>query len=194
MRVFLARHGETEWNRLGLLQGQLESELTVLGQEQAMELASALSNRGITHIYSSALRRAQDTAHACHSQLQAPLVVAKALNERNFGELQGYRFADLERDPKYQKLWTEPLAFQPAGGESAQQSAARFQQFLLDLEQDNPAACCLLVSHGDIIRNYLSFYAWQQQDDCAPPLLCNGAWLALDFVDGQPLLVNGLID
>lgn len=191
MQVFLARHGETEWNRLGRLQGQLESELTDHGREQAVDLAKKLSSRGITRIYTSSLRRAQDTAAACGSLLQVPITINKALNERHFGELQGQRFEDLEQAPNYQKLWTQPLAFQPTGGESAQQSAARFQQCLLALEQQVPAETCLLISHGDIIRNYLSFYAWHEDDTSAPTLLKNGSWLELAFVDGQPAVVNG---
>ena len=65
-QVFLARHGQTEWNRLGRRQGQLDSPLTVLGKRQAQSLARAVTGLpGIDGVFSSPLGRAAVTAIWC---------------------------------------------------------------------------------------------------------------------------------
>ena len=180
MVFYLARHGETEWNRLGLLQGQYDSSLTELGKQQARVLACNLQQKGIEQIYTSSLNRAKDTAEICSQHLAKPVLPTEKLAERHFGRLQGMSFEELKQDPKYDTLWSESIAFQPEGGESAACSAKRFYQFLLSASNSNNLGNALIVSHGDIIRNFLNQYLDQHSNDKAP-LLTNGAWLAIKY-------------
>ena len=61
-RILLARHGETEWNRLGRWQGHADPPLNDTGRQQAETLAAQLDDDGIAAVYSSDLRRASETA------------------------------------------------------------------------------------------------------------------------------------
>ncbi len=64
MKIFLARHGETEWNRINRFQGISDISLNAKGRDQAEALASALKDETIDAIYSSPLTRARETAKA----------------------------------------------------------------------------------------------------------------------------------
>lgn len=180
MVFYLARHGETEWNRLGLLQGQFDSSLTELGKTQARSLADALKQKDIEQIYTSTLRRAKDTAEICSQFLFKPVSATEQLVERHFGDLQGMSFAELKQDPKYDTLWSESIAFKPDGGESAACSAKRFHKFLFNAARSESKGNTLIVSHGDIIRNFINHYLHIDGQQKAP-LLTNGDWLAVTY-------------
>ncbi|CAD6919676.1 unnamed protein product [Tilletia controversa] len=95
LRVLLVRHGETNENVAGIIQGQLDTDLNPHGRLQAEAVARALADEPIDEIYTSSLRRAVDTATAIHQAnraLQAqgvPLIQEARLKERYFGVLQG---------------------------------------------------------------------------------------------------------
>lgn len=180
MIFYLARHGETHWNRIGLLQGQLESDLTELGKEQAMMLAKTLSDKNINHIYSSSLSRARETAEICAQQFIKPVQVCDKLVERHFGILQGKSFEELKQDSKYDSLWTDSIVFEPEGGESAEASATRLLESLTNIAAKRIGDSVLCISHGDIIRNFLNRHL-DRVDDQNVPLLSNGQWMAVIF-------------
>lgn len=103
IRFYLCRHGQSEYNAMGLLQGHLESPLSPLGITQAQTLALKAKLWEIGHIVSSHLGRAQQTAHICaeflnkeihHSQRIEPQSTAD-LAERHLGDWQGKAFAQL---------------------------------------------------------------------------------------------------
>lgn len=91
--VYLARHGETEWNRARRRQGQLDSPLTTAGVAQAAENASLLDGRGIDVVFASPLGRATRTASIIAGVLDRPVVVVSDLAEIDHG-----RFAGLTND------------------------------------------------------------------------------------------------
>lgn len=180
MVFYLARHGETQWNRLGLLQGQLESELTELGREQAKTLALSLLDKDITHIFSSSLSRAKETAEICAELITQPVSTLEHLVERHFGHLQGMSFDELKKDPKYDSLWTDSIAFEPEGGESADASAKRLLNSLTEIAARDVGSQILCVSHGDIIRNFLNRHLHKSNGQSVP-LLSNGQWMAVSY-------------
>ena len=96
MKLVLTRHGETEENRAGILQGHMPSMLTERGREQAQKIAGRLKKEALDVIYSSDLARAADTAAEIHRyHAQVPLVITRELRERDMGKLQGVH----KRDP-----------------------------------------------------------------------------------------------
>lgn len=95
--VLIARHGQTEWNELGRRQGQLDSPLTRLGEQQARQLAVAVAQvPGIDGIFSSPLGRALRTASACGETLRLPVTVLDELAEVHHGSMAGLTAAELE--------------------------------------------------------------------------------------------------
>ena len=90
MRLIITRHGETEENKAGILQGQLPGVLSGLGKKQAEKLGERLSNEKIDLIISSDLARAHDTAKIIgkfHPDVE--IIPEKKLREKFLGSLQG---------------------------------------------------------------------------------------------------------
>ncbi len=94
--VLLARHGETEWNRRGIRQGQLDSALTVLGLAQAERLAVAVADQWVDAVFTSPLGRATATAEVCGARLGVPVTVIDELAEVHHGEMAGLTTAEIE--------------------------------------------------------------------------------------------------
>ena len=112
IRFYLCRHGQSEFNALGVLQGHLESPLSPLGITQAESLALKAKQWGVDHIVSSHLGRAQQTAHICaeflnkavlHLQLITPQSTAD-LAERHLGAWQGKAVAQLAEFHQFNTL------------------------------------------------------------------------------------------
>ncbi len=87
--IWIARHGQTEWNKEGRYQGQKNSDLTALGREQAALLGKFLQDKNIGKIYASPLGRAQETATIVDSVLQLGVETVPQLAEMNFGLFEG---------------------------------------------------------------------------------------------------------
>ena len=119
-RIFLARHGQSEFNAEGRISGQLDPPLTAKGRKQAQLLARALDDERISSIYTSDLVRARETAAPTALAHGLPIRLSAALREIDLGVLQG-RFRD-ERDPEAERLWraraSDPGTYRPPGGES----------------------------------------------------------------------------
>ncbi len=86
---YYLRHGETTSNRDKTIAGSLDVELTDFGREQARCAIDHLTGLGITAIYSSALRRARETAAIIDAALKVGVTPLPELNERDWGELEG---------------------------------------------------------------------------------------------------------
>ena len=93
--LHFVRHGETDWNREGRIQGVADVPLSALGREQAQELAASLATRPIGALYSSDLRRALETAKPLGERLGVRAHTAPALRERDFGVNEGRMAAEV---------------------------------------------------------------------------------------------------
>jgi broad specificity phosphatase PhoE len=88
-RILLARHGETEWNRLGRWQGHADPPLNDLGRRQAEILAEQLAGDTVSAVYSSDLRRARETARIVAERIGLPVTEDSALREIDVGSWSG---------------------------------------------------------------------------------------------------------
>ena len=160
-RLILIRHGESEWNRAGRIQGQINSPLTDLGINQAKAIRDYLS--GILlhqelEIYTSPLERAVMTAEIIAQGLNFPskkIIIEERLNDFNLGEISGTFGWDkvAEMFPKQAQLkLQDPMRFHPSGGESGAEFEARLRSLLTDLMDDGTTK--LMVSHG-IVNKFI---------------------------------------
>ncbi|WP_332649575.1 histidine phosphatase family protein [Lysinibacillus sp. 54212] len=147
--IYLVRHGETEWNKLGKLQGWLDSELTELGVQQARALQYTFQGMDIDTVYSSDLGRAISTARLI-VPAQEPVIDAR-LKEIFLGEWQGKELQYLERDPCYEQYVCSPQSFQPTTQETFQSVANRMHACLQSVAQKNEKNI-IMVSHGIAIH------------------------------------------
>jgi broad specificity phosphatase PhoE len=136
--LLLVRHGETDWNAEGRLQGHTDTPLNDYGRRQAATLAEALAGDGIDAVYSSDLSRARETAEIVAARLGLPVVVEPGLREKNWGSWEG--LTPMERDA------TEYV------GESTEDHRDRTLRALREIAERHPDARVLVVTHGGSMR------------------------------------------
>lgn len=150
-RICVTRHGETDWNIAGVLQGRLDVPLNDRGREQARELALKFANAGFTQLYTSPLARSRETAEILAPLLGLPPPICHdGLQERNFGAIQGIPKAELaETNPA---LLREIVRRNPAcefeDGETLDECADRVLAAIADIGAREPGARILVITHG----------------------------------------------
>lgn len=181
MTVALIRHGQTDWNREGLLQGSSDIPLNEVGRQQAEDALMTLRSRPWDVVLSSPLRRARETASIIAEGLGVPLGPAYPdLVERDYGPLEGTSSAAaIERWPSREY----------PGAESLDSVARRGEEALGAIAGDYPDAATLVVCHGTIIRYTLARLAGRPV-----PGIDNGS---VSIVRGAPgswrvVTVNGI--
>jgi broad specificity phosphatase PhoE len=148
LTLLLVRHGQSEWNAAGLMQGQTAHvPLTPTGHAQADAAATELARLSPGALISSDLLRAVQTAEHCAARTGLPIVTSAALREQGYGELEGRPSRELWDVVD----WTDPHWAAP-GGESLAELHGRVAAFLEDLGAEPPADVVALVTHGDTIR------------------------------------------
>lgn len=150
-RLVLWRHGETDYNASGRMQGQLDSVLTEVGRNQARFAVPALARFAPDIVVASDLRRATDTALVFTEATGVPLRIDKRLRETNLGIWQGMTSTDVDEHwPGDRRAWQTDPAWSPPGGESRLEVAARAFEVVASLdEQSEPTA--VLCAHGGLI-------------------------------------------
>ncbi len=151
LRVYLVRHGETDWNIEGRLQGTTDIELNARGLAQANLLAERLAEEtGISAIYSSSLRRAYVTAETIGARLALKPIADVRLVERRLGEMEGLTSADIAaRYPEFHKTWHVGDKRVPFPGEEARDDfRARLVAFLDEVQARHAEGKIAIVTHG----------------------------------------------
>lgn len=150
-RLVLWRHGETDYNLAGRIQGHLNTELTEIGHEQAKCAAPLIAAFEPQVAVGSDLRRAAATAAAFTEVSGMAVPPDQRLRETHLGEWQGLSGAEVEHGwPGAMSIWRGDPEWAPPGGESRVQVAERALEVVeeLDAEQGGTA---LLCAHGGLI-------------------------------------------
>ena len=148
-RLIMVRHGETKLNRQGVLQGQSDTALNDVGQQQAQLVAKVLRNEPFDAIWSSPLTRAVQTATPINEYHKKPIEVVNALLERSFGDYEGKPVNTLIEDEKGNNsdLFTRPMP----NGESLEQLYVRSTLFANVIRQCSHDTL-LIVGHAGMFR------------------------------------------
>jgi 2,3-bisphosphoglycerate-dependent phosphoglycerate mutase len=147
LRIYLARHGQTDWNALRRLQGQTDTELNATGREQADLLRLRMQGVAIDAIYSSALRRSRDTAAIVAGGRTVRSLAA--LNEQHVGRFEGLTLGGAAPDEEAE--WTRRSKLEDDtldGGESRAQMHARVCSAVDQIRSEHRAGSVLIVAHG----------------------------------------------
>jgi broad specificity phosphatase PhoE len=154
MRLFLVRHGETEYNRRGLALGRDDVPLNERGVWQARRTGEALADEPLTAVYSSPLKRALATAEQVAAPHGLEVRVEERLIEMEIGEAEGLTFAEVrERHPGLLEAWTGPDGpSQPMpGGERLLDVDERAWGAVADLAAAHAGDTLALVAHNFVI-------------------------------------------
>ena len=160
MELLFVRHGQTDWNARGWIQGQTETSLNHTGRVQARQLAHTLLEQNIrpSRLYTSPQRRAMETARILADALELEPIPMEGLREISFGIWEGNSWKTI------QNRWPEEFAryqqnrfhISPPGGESYAQLLGRV---LPDLRRmvcgGGEGECCLAVAHSAVIKAVL---------------------------------------
>lgn len=150
MKIYVLRHGKTELNKQGILNGQIDEALAPEGIEQMKTIQIPST---VTHIYTSPMLRARQTAELVNDKLQVKLSIIDNLKEVNMGTLVGKAWRDIENGEELKvKHRSIQYDYHNIGGESAEDVKARIKAFLQELKKQHQNYEALIVTHGGIIR------------------------------------------
>jgi len=184
--IYLARHGETEWNLKRLLQGHTDSPLTRQGVRQAKSLAKSLRRVNFSSIYSSDSGRAYRTASFVALNQQLTVVATKLLRERYFGRYEGkpwrYFQTQLDRLLQSRQELVNPPDRNPLVDPSIESEDALTSRLILFLRQtslNHLNQNILIVSHGGSIRTILLHLGYITTDQLSSLLIDNTAYVVI---------------
>lgn len=147
MILYVVRHGETEKNKYGVIQGQTECDLSKRGIEMAKELIPVVRSLKIDVVISSPLKRAYDTASII-TEGKYPINIDDRMIERNWGLCEGASIDAVDTV----KCWNFFLNTGDNGIEKVQDLLKRVSEFLEDIKNRYSDKNVLVVSHSAILR------------------------------------------
>ncbi len=199
--IYIVRHGETEWNAKGLLQGQGDSLLTAAGIKQAENLAKKLKNILFDVILSSDLLRAKRTAEIIAQEKKIAVKTARALRERSFGRFEGKSIDEFREElqadfAQYEKLadeqkfkykfLTEPKIH------SDEELMQRFIPFLREVAVAYTGKKVLIVTHGGVMRSFLVRLGYGTSTELTWGTVQNSAYIKL-LSDGLDFFLKEVV-
>ena len=153
MKFYIIRHGQTNWNRKGKIQGKTDIELNEEGIEQAKETRKILEKYPIDIIVSSPLKRARKTAEIINEVKNVPIIFEKAIEERGFGYFEGKIRKEIHDEILDSEILDNySLNKEYKGVETIQSLCDRVWGLLDLLKTEYIDKNILLVTHGGVTR------------------------------------------
>ena len=196
--LFVFRHGETDWNREGRIQGHLDIPLNDRGRSQAQALIRTVSRLQIDSVLSSDLSRAHESARIVADALKTPVLKDSRLREIHLGKLQGMSKGEIIA--QYGDRFSHQLRHTPLsdadigelGAESLQDILKRSAEAIDHHLQETQSRRLLIVTHGGVLRRWIQSAI---HDKSYPPPIPNCVIFPLQYekqewhwVDTLPLL------
>lgn len=153
--IYIARHGETDWNFEHKIQGQTDVPLNSIGEIQARELGKQFQSIHFDRVFSSDLLRAKRTAEIALLAREVAVETTEALRERRFGGLEGKPTSVFRELDEYVEKLTEAERIShrfTEGYESDEDLLARVLPFLREVAVAFPNKNILVISHGGVMR------------------------------------------
>ena len=171
MRVLLIRHGQTDWNKQGLLQGTKNIPLNETGLAQAEMARESLLNEKIDVCYCSPLIRTRQTAEVILKDRDIPVSYDERIVERRFGVAEG-RFV---KDINFDAMWISGRPPMFEGMETFEMLLERLSGFFDDIYSEHKDDTVLVVTHGGV--SICSGYYF-----CGPPKTDRGEYFCKNCV------------
>lgn len=162
MKIYMIRHGETNWNIARKLQGRSDIELNEEGRRLARVTSEALANVEFNRIYTSPLLRAKETAMIMKANREIPVIEEERIQEISFGIYEGFHCAEdhyTVPDPDFINFFKQPEKYiAPEGAETIEALCKRTTDFLQELVHTTAYQndTILVSTHGAALRGLLS--------------------------------------
>lgn len=181
MKLYITRHGETEWNTLKKMQGWQNSNLTEQGIANAIKLGDRLKDVDFSNIYSSPLGRAMDTANYIKGNRSIEIETHDGLKELGFGLWEGVENEEVMKlyEEEHYKFWNKPLLYKGNDGESFDELFKRINEALKYIIQNSTGDNVLIVSHAITIKAIYSIIKNYNLED----------FWTLPYIDGTSLTI-----
>lgn len=161
MEIIITRHGQTEWNVLGKVQGLADIELNEKGIEQAKETSKILKNEKIDLIICSPLIRARQTAEIINQGRNIPIIYDEGIIERNFGEFEGINKKEFD----FVGFWSYRQNKKYKKAENIKDFFNRVYGFLDKIKTEYANKRILIVAHGGISIPVNCYFNGIPEDD-----------------------------
>ena len=147
--LYITRHGETEWNTEGRMQGWNDSPLTELGVNQAYWLHERLKDMEFNAIYSSPAGRAYKTAEILKGERNIEIIAHNALRELNLAEWEGLDQKEIKEkdEEQFYNYWKAPHLYKPLSGEDFLELQHRITSGIEEIVRDHRDETVLIVTH-----------------------------------------------
>ncbi len=155
--VVLVRHGETEWNLKGRIQGQSDSRLTERGRKQGQCAAERLAARRLAAVYASDSGRARETGELIAAPHRLEVVTTRDLRERCYGEFEEKTREEIEATDAetFRRWFSDRQRLAPPGGETQAELAKRVMRALREIAGAHPGETVAVATHGGPIKSIL---------------------------------------
>ncbi len=190
-RLVLVRHGETQWNREGRIQGyHADSPLTANGRAQAKALAERFAREGIDAVFASDLGRTRHTARAVAEATGMTVVHDPGLRERSYGKFEGRTFAEIERDHPldYERIRARDPRYAAPGGENALQFHQRIIGVLGRIARQCAGQRVAVITHQGVLGVLYRHVHGLAFNEAKRPRLDNASCNHFRFRRGQWLM------
>lgn len=192
MKLYITRHGQTQWNTIKKLQGWKDSPLTEEGIKRAEKLAKRLKSIDFDKIYSSPQKRALDTAKILNYK-DIEIVTLDELKELGLGKWEGMRLPEVEKEypEEYYLYFNKPHLYKPLGGETYDELFLRVKsalEHILEQKDEN----VLIVSHGVTIKAIIALLKDMKIEDFVKMKVYTGTSLTVFEIDDDK--INSILE
>lgn len=189
-KIYLFRHGETDWNVLQKMQGSKDIELNEKGIQQAKQNAEFLKDFGIEHIYSSPLKRAYITGKTLADKIGVNIEIVDDLIEANFGKYEGMEKSKIKEEfgeENYEKFFHSRgnLKLSFPDGETKGEIRNRIFNAVNNICKTTTYNIIAIASHGFVLREFLR--ALDFEDDSG---LKNCEVIEAEFKSGEIKIIS----
>ncbi len=163
-QLVIVRHGQSQWNLENRFTGEVDIDLTEEGRKEAHEAGEKLKEYHFDTAFTSALKRAHETLHIILDTIKEntiPIITDKALNERNYGDLQGLNKSEtaLKFGNEQVHIWRRSYDIAPPNGESLKDTYNRvIPYYKNEIEPKLKSGKeILIVAHGNSLRSLVKY-------------------------------------
>lgn len=192
-KLYITRHGETEWNTKGMMQGWGNSPLTELGRNQGEWLKNRMKELHMDVIYCSPSGRAYETAKIMKSNRDIKLIVDEDLREINMGQWEGLSQEEIKNlsEENHFNFWNMPSKYKANGGENFDEVRNRSYNAIVKILEKEKGKTILIVTHTITLKGFLNKLQNQDIDSIVkPPFIKQTSLTEIDFKEKS----NGDID
>lgn len=161
MKLYVIRHGQTDWNLAQRIQGMTDVELNETGLTQAEEAKQKLKEYPIDVILCSPLKRARKTAEIINQEKKLDIICDSRLVERGYGEIEGKNFEALD----LRAYFDLTLNLKTRGVEPIKTLMERVSSVLDEIKEKYKGKNVLLVTHGGTIRAINAYFNGIPEDN-----------------------------